>query len=69
MVPYDVIAIEADRLIVRMALSPDYDLSYYFYSKYVLLITACGWTEIEFDREMLKRIDRSWDTIKFKLLN
>lgn len=26
-------------------------------------LTACGWTEFEFDSEELKRIDSNWETV------
>jgi hypothetical protein len=39
------------------------------YSTYLLFIAACGWTDQEFDRETLKRIDNSWESSFFKVLN
>lgn len=59
-VPYDLVAIEADKLIVRMALSSIYD-SYRHFRLYLAYLSACGWTEYEFDRETLIRIDAAWD--------
>lgn len=64
-VPYDLIAIEADRLIIRMVLSSLY--GYTFYLKYLLYLSACGWTDKEFDLETLRRIDCSWEEKNYLL--
>ncbi len=61
-IPYDLVAIEADKLIIRMALSSIYD-SYHCFRLYLHYLSACGWTEYEFDNETLCRIDAAWDTI------
>jgi hypothetical protein len=58
-IPYEVVAIEADKLIVQIALS-SWDTCIYI-QKYILLVTACGWNPDRFDQEMLRRIDRAWD--------
>lgn len=53
--PYDIIVIEAFKLIDDAVISYDSDLS-----KYLDYIEACGWTNLEFDLETLKRIDCNW---------
>jgi hypothetical protein len=58
-IPYDLIMMEADRLIIKMVLSPD--MSTYYWELYVLYIGACGWTHAEFDAETIKRVDAGWD--------
>lgn len=57
---YEIIAAQAFRLITAWAVAPHhfYDEAY---STYLLFITACGWSDNEFDKETLKRIDASWD--------
>lgn len=60
-IPYDLVALEADKLIVRMALSSIYD-SYHYFRLYLHYLSACGWTEYEFNRETLHRIDAAWDS-------
>lgn len=60
-IPYDIVAIEANKLIIRMALSKYND--FYYYQLYLTFIQACGWTDQEFDEETLKRIDKAWDVI------
>jgi len=59
-IPYDLIAIEADKLITEMVVSPMYEHNV-FYIKYLFYLNACGWTDKEFDRETLRRIDCSWE--------
>lgn len=63
-IPYDLIAIEADKLISRMVLSSE---EKNYYELYLLYINACGWSEKDFDRETLSRIDSAWE--ENKLLN
>jgi len=61
-IPYDLVALEADKLIVRMALSPIYE-SYVYFRMYLFYLSACGWSEYEFDNETLIRIDEAWDNL------
>lgn len=62
--PYDIVVIEADRLIIKMALAADWERSIYYWEQYLAYIEACGWTDYEFDKETLKRIDAAWISIK-----
>jgi hypothetical protein len=62
-IPYDTIAIEADRLIVRMAISPTPRQARYYWELYIGFITACGWTDREFDKETLRRVDAAWENL------
>jgi len=55
--PYEVIVMQADRLIIKMVLSSN---PTYYWDQYILLLEACGWTDLEFDMETLRRIDRNW---------
>lgn len=68
-IPYEIVAIEADRLIVRMVLSYEVGLSLYYWELYLGYITACGWTDREFDLETLRRVDAAWENIKRHLWN
>jgi hypothetical protein len=61
-IPYDLIAIEADKLISRMVLSSEIKN---YYVMYLLYINACGWSERDFDKETLSRIDSSWEENRF----
>lgn len=58
--PYEVIAMEADRLIMLMASTSNYHDAYYWFHRYIDFIEACGWTDQDFDRETLKRVNASW---------
>ena len=59
-IPYELVALEADRIIVRMVLSPNLRMVDYYWDLYINFITACGWTDRELDKETLRRIDANW---------
>jgi hypothetical protein len=58
--PYEIVALEASKLIVRMALS-NYSDYYDNHRLYLGFIEACGWTNTEYDEETMVRIDHAWD--------
>lgn len=59
-IPYELITIEADKLITKMVSCP-FDRAHQTYVTYLLYINACGWSEQEFNNATLARIDTSWD--------
>ena len=61
-VPYESMAIEAGRLIILAAVSPD-PQAWHWFHRYHDFLMACGWTSWEFDRETLRRVDAVWDRI------
>ncbi len=63
-IPYESVAIEADRLIVKMVLATTWAQMDYYWDVYLVFLDACGWTDKEFDAETLKRIDATWSHIK-----
>ena len=56
-IPYDIVSIQANILIINMALS----CSNYYWQLYIAYIEACGWSDQEYDIETLHRIDAAWD--------
>ena len=62
-IPYELIAIEADRLVIKAVIALDSETSNYWWQQYTEFLDTCGWSTIEFDEEMLKRIDRVWEQI------
>jgi hypothetical protein len=66
--PYELVAIEVDRLMFRMMLAAPWEMQHYW-DLCALYIEACGWTEREFDREMLRRIDAAWESFRRQLWN
>jgi hypothetical protein len=56
-IPYELVAIQADALIIRMTLSLDSR----WWQQYIFFLDACGWTDKEYDQETLRRIDAAWD--------
>lgn len=61
-VPYEVVAIEADRIIMKMVIASSWDEATYYWDVYLGYITACGWNNKSYDEETLKRVDNSWDS-------
>lgn len=59
-VSYEIVAFEADRLIVQMVLAPSLYLIDFYWNAYLNLLNSCGWTDREFDKETLRRIDEYW---------
>jgi hypothetical protein len=58
-VPYEIITLEVDKLITSMALS--YNIPNNYWQYYLQYISACGWTDFEYDQETIRRIDLTWD--------
>jgi len=54
---------------MRMALAPSWDEATYYWDLYLGYISACGWTDQEYDKETLRRIDRNWENIRRKIWN
>lgn len=59
-IPYDVVVIEADRLILRAVVSKTLDRAVDYWNQYLSYIESCGWTNREFDNETLRRVDAGW---------
>ncbi len=61
--PYDLVAINVSRIISSMI---DFHLANDFFAEqkasaiYHAFLSGCGWTDVSFDAEMLRRIDASW---------
>lgn len=67
-IPYDIVAIEANRIIIKMVLAPSWE-AYYYWELYISYISVCGWTDQEFDAETMRRIDAAWENYKRKIWN
>jgi hypothetical protein len=62
-VAYDIVVIEAMRLLDKaVSASIEYQASYF--QQYSNYLSSMGWTDAEFDAEMLKRIDQNWTDTK-----
>jgi hypothetical protein len=62
-IPFDIMLLEADRLICLMATASSIDMAYYYWEQFDVYIEACGWSNMAFDQELLIRIDSSWEPI------
>ena len=60
-IPYDRIAPEIDRLIVKMAQTSSFQELNELIQVFDAYLEACGWDNDSFDKEYMKRIDEGWD--------
>lgn len=60
-VPYDIVSVEANRIIIRMAVASSWEESYYYWDLYYSYINNCGWSNKDFDKETLLKIDATWE--------
>jgi len=60
-IPYEQIAPEVDRLVIKMVKSKDFQEVNYWVDVFNLYLEATGWDERSFEKEQLKRIDEGWD--------
>lgn len=63
-IPYERIVSEAEKLFAKMTTAPDLDTMKQYYEEYVSFLAAAGWTPVEFDQEMAKRVDEGWEDKK-----
>ena len=61
-VPYEQVAMQVDHFINQMATSRSMEQGYYYWSMYTSFLEGCGWSDLEFDNETLRRIDLSWES-------
>lgn len=59
-IPYEIVAIEATKILNKILSSSEEGMINDYYDKYVQYLNACGWSDSEFDKESLKRIDADW---------
>jgi len=64
-IPYEIVSIEAEKILFKMVLAPSYD-AFEYYDRYIVFINACGWTDREFDTETLRRVDAGWELIMIR---
>jgi hypothetical protein len=60
--PYDLVAIEANKLLSKILSARSMDEMTAFYNEYINYLEATGWSSTSFDSETLKRVDANWDT-------
>ena len=60
--PYEFVAGYAEQLFEQIVSVPQWETTFYL-EQYYLFLSACGWTDQALDREMLHRVDITWDVI------
>lgn len=68
--PFDKLVDKTSKMLDRYATASIYDSCKYL-RIYLRCLSLHGWTELEFNKELLRRIDLEWDRIinPFKFLN
>lgn len=61
--PYDSIAMVADRLVMLAVVSPEPRT---YMDHYYDFLMSCGWTDRSFDQETLRRVDAAWERLHRK---
>ena len=61
--PYERIAMEADKLHDKAIMSDNEQDLYDRYKVYLEYLDACGWTHADYELEMSKRVDSGWDDL------
>jgi peptide methionine sulfoxide reductase MsrB len=59
--PYEKIVMKAMELFDKAVLCDDPVLQKTLFSNYTKYLASCGWTDMEFDAELLKHIDQNWN--------
>ena len=60
-ITFDLVSYYANLFLQKMALANSREESLYYSDLYFSYVESCGWSDIEFDRELLRRIDDNWD--------
>ncbi len=68
-IPYEIVALEANKILNKILSSQEEDMIEAYYDRYIQYLEAAGWTAEEFDKESMKRIDKNWEPTDPKILN
>lgn len=60
-IPYEIVEVEASKILQRMLSAQDSIESSNIQEEYFQYLNACGWTLEEYDQELMKRVDADWD--------
>lgn len=58
--PYDQVIVRAMKLLYRAIAETNESLAVIFFKEYSEYLKSCGWDDVSFDAEMLKRVDQNW---------
>lgn len=68
-VPFELIAPHANQFFDNMAKAPTLEMIEYWHDAYLDLLKKSGWSQYDFEREEMQRIDEEWEGIKPSKLN
>lgn len=63
-IAYELIIGEINKIIIKMTIATNLEEIAFWQEAYVSLLEASGWNVLEFENEMLKRVDEGWDESK-----
>lgn len=66
-VPYEIVSIEADKILEKILSSSDADQMSKYYDEYLDYLHATGWSEEDFDLETSRRVDLGWEESRPKI--
>jgi hypothetical protein len=60
-ITFDIVSYYADIFCIKSAVAKTIQESSLYRDLYFAYIDSCGWSDKEFDAELLRRIDDNWD--------
>ncbi len=60
-IPYDIVAIEANKLTHKMLTATTPEQLNKYYDLYLQYLKATGWDPVSFDQETLNRVNKNWE--------
>lgn len=60
-IPFELVYYYADIFYSKSACAKSQEESLLYLDLYYTYLDSCGWSDTEFDLELLRRIDESWD--------
>jgi hypothetical protein len=57
-VPYELVLVQVDTILMNMILIGDLE---YWWDYHQAYIKACGWSDEDFNKEILYHVDAEWD--------
>jgi hypothetical protein len=60
-IPFEIVSYYADIFCIKSACAKSTEESSLYLDLYYAYLDSCGWSNKEFDLELLRRIDDNWD--------
>ena len=60
-IPFEIVSYYANIFSAKMAAAFPSEEFLFYQDLYYKYITSCGWSDLEFDSELLRRVNENWD--------